>query len=237
MLTLAVAELQLVFRERGRVDFAELAIRASEALGRVDAPEDLALALGHRIQHFLVDEFQDTSHTQFELIEKLTAGWEPGDGRTLFLVGDPMQSIYRFRQADVSLFLKARLEGIGAIQLEPLTLSVNFRSRPGLVEWVNRTFESILPASDDLESGAVAYSPSVPGPTVVEMRSIGVHALRRTHGDEADRVIELIGAPGDGSTAVLVRSRAHLVEIVSALEAPSHRVSGHRDRSTWASGR
>ena len=153
VLTLAVAELQLVFRERGRVDFAELAIRASAALGQVDAPEDLALALGQRIQHFLVDEFQDTSYTQFELIEKLTAGWEPGDGRTLFLVGDPMQSIYRFRQADVSLFLKARLEGIGAIRLEPLTLSVNFRSLPGIVEWVNRTFESILPASDDLGIG------------------------------------------------------------------------------------
>ena len=96
VLTLAVAELQLVFRERGRVDFAELAIRASAALGQVDAPEDLALALGHRIQHFLVDEFQDTSYTQFELIEKLTAGWEPGDGRTLFLVGDPMQSDLSF---------------------------------------------------------------------------------------------------------------------------------------------
>ena len=163
VLKLAVAELQLVFRERGRVDFAELSIRASAALGQVDAPEDLALALGQRIQHFLIDEFQDTSATQFELLEKLTAGWEPGDGRTLFLVGDPMQSIYRFRQADVSLFLKARLQGIGRIRLEPLTLSVNFRSRPGIVEWVNRTFQSILPASDDLDSGAVAYSASVPG--------------------------------------------------------------------------
>ncbi len=175
VLTLAVAELQLVFRERGRVDFAELAIRASAALGQVDAPEDLALALGQRIQHFLVDEFQDTSYTQFELIQKLTQGWEPGDGRTLFLVGDPMQSIYRFRQADVSLFLKARQEGIGAIRLEPLALSVNFRSQPGLVEWVNRTFESILPASDDLESGAVAYSPSVPG-IGGEDAKIGIHA-------------------------------------------------------------
>jgi ATP-dependent helicase/nuclease subunit A len=216
VLTLAVAELQLVFRERGRVDFPELAIRASAALGQVDAPEDLALALGQRIQHFLVDEFQDTSATQFDLIEKLTAGWDPGDGRTLFLVGDPMQSVYRFRQADVSLFLKARLEGIGAIQLEPLTLSVNFRSLPGIVEWVNRTFESILPASDDPDSGAVAYSASVPGkdgPDAV----IGVHALPDAL-SEADRVVELIGLQDAGSAAVLVRSRAHLIEIVNALK-------------------
>ncbi len=216
VLTLAAAELQLVFRERGRVDFAELAIRASAALGKVDEPEDLALALGQHIRHFLVDEFQDTSYTQFGLIEKLTAGWEPGDGRTLFLVGDPMQSIYRFRQADVSLFLKARLEGIGAIRLEPLTLAVNFRSRPGIVEWVNRTFESILPASDDPESGAVAYSASVPGTEGTDA-VVAVHAV--TDGtEEATRVIDLLEAEGNGSTAVLVRSRAHLIEIVSALK-------------------
>src|SRR6202158_4379566 len=129
VLTLAVAELQIAFRENGRVDFQELLIRASRALGNADSPTDLALALGHRIQHILVDEFQDTSYTQFELLEKLTAGWEPDDGRTLFLVGDPMQSIYRFRQADVSLFLKARLNGVGGLRLEPLTLRVNFRSR------------------------------------------------------------------------------------------------------------
>jgi ATP-dependent helicase/nuclease subunit A len=225
VLKLAVAELQMVFRERAQVDFAELSIRASAALGQVDAPEDLALALGHHIRHILVDEFQDTSHTQFELIEKLTAGWEPGDGRTLFLVGDPMQSIYRFRQADVSLFLKARLDGIGAIRLEPLMLSVNFRSRPEIVEWVNRTFESILPANDDIESGAVAYWPGVAG-SLAQGGKIGVHAF--VHGgeaqgsDEAGRVIELIRTHGDGSVAVLVRSRAHLIEIVRALER--HRI-------------
>jgi len=222
VLTLAVAELQMVFREHGCVDFAELSIRASEALGRVDAPEDLALALGHRIQHILLDEFQDTSHTQFELIKQLTTGWEPADGRTLFLVGDPMQSIYRFRQADVSLFLKARLEGIGAIQLEPLTLSVNFRSRPGLVDWVNRTFQSILPATDDIESGAIAYSPGVPGSSGGSDTQIGVHAFVGA-GDEAERVIELISEHQEGSTAVLVRSRTHLLEIVGALER--HRIA------------
>jgi ATP-dependent helicase/nuclease subunit A len=221
VLKLAVAELQLAFRERGRVDFAELAIRASAALGQVDAPEDLALALGQRIQHFLIDEFQDTSYTQFELIEKLTAGWEPGDGRTLFLVGDPMQSIYRFRQADVSLFLKAQVEGIGAIQLEPLTLSVNFRSLPGIVEWVNRTFQSIPLPTDDPESGAVAYSPSVPAGDGADA-VIGVHALIDSR-READRVVELIQAHEGGSAAVLVRSRAHLIEIVSALKR--HRIA------------
>jgi len=216
VLKLAVAELQLVFREHGCVDFAELSIRASAALGQVGAPEDLALSLGHRIQHILVDEFQDTSHTQFELIEKLTSGWEPGDGRTLFLVGDPMQSIYRFRQADVSLFLKARVEGIGAIQLEPLALSVNFRSHPEIVEWVNRTFESILPSSDDIESGAVAYSRGVAGSSA-SGGQIAVHAFVDGP-EEADRVIELIRTHSDGSVAVLVRSRAHLIEIVRALE-------------------
>jgi ATP-dependent helicase/nuclease subunit A len=220
VLTLAAGELQLVFRERGRVDFAELSIRASEALGKVDEPEDLALALGAQIRHLLVDEFQDTSYTQFELIQKLTVGWEPGDGRTLFLVGDPMQSIYRFRQADVSLFLKARQEGIGAIQLEPLTLTVNFRSRPGIVEWVNRTFESIMPARDDLESGAVAYSASVAGLDGADA-VVGVHALANTV-LEAERVMELIRAQTDRSTAVLVRSRAHLIEIVNTLK--THRI-------------
>jgi ATP-dependent helicase/nuclease subunit A len=221
VLKLAVAELQLVFRERGRVDFAELSIRASGALGQIDAPEDLALALGQRIQHFLVDEFQDTSYTQFELIEKLTAGWEPGDGRTLFLVGDPMQSIYRFRQADVSLFLTARQKGIGAIQLDPLTLTQNFRSLPGIVEWVNQTFQSILPAKDDLESGAVAYSPSVPGVSGGDA-IIAVHAMP-DEPQEAARVIDLIGAQDAGSIAVLVRSRAHLIEIVNALKR--HRIA------------
>jgi ATP-dependent helicase/nuclease subunit A len=215
VLTLAVGELQLVFRERGRVDFPELSIRASEALGRVESPTDLALALGYRIQHILVDEFQDTSFTQFDLLEKLTAGWEPRDGRTLFLVGDPMQSIYRFRQADVSLFLKARQDGIGSIRLEPLTLSVNFRSDTALVEWTNQTFARILPPQDDIESGAVTYSPSVAG-TSRNGATIDVHAFLDEN-DEAARVIDLVRSAGDGKVAILVRARTHLTAIVGLL--------------------
>src|SRR6185312_3063120 len=116
-----------------------------QALGTDEEPTDLALALDYRIRHLLVDEFQDTSQSQYELLTRLTAGWHAGDGRTLFLVGDPMQSIYRFREAEVGLYLRARREGIGGLKLEPLTLTANFRSQAGLVEWVNRTFRELLP--------------------------------------------------------------------------------------------
>jgi ATP-dependent exoDNAse (exonuclease V) beta subunit len=215
VLALAVAELRLVFREKRRVDYPELAIRASEALGDPESPTDLALALGYRIQHILVDEFQDTSFTQVQLLEKLTAGWEPGDGRTLFLVGDPMQSIYRFRQADVGLFLKARLDGIGAIRLEPLTLSVNFRSQPEIVAWVNDAFDSIFPKQDDVDAGAVSYSPSIAG-TARESGQVKVHAVRDAR-EGAERALDLLRTGPRGRCAILVRARAHLVSIVPLL--------------------
>jgi len=95
LLPQAAAQLQLVFMEHGEVDYAEVALRALQALGTPDAPTDLNLTLDYRLRHILVDEFQDTSVNQIELLKRLTAGWEPGDGRSLFLVGDPMQSIYR----------------------------------------------------------------------------------------------------------------------------------------------
>ncbi|MBA2483065.1 MAG: UvrD-helicase domain-containing protein, partial [Nitrosomonas sp.] len=96
----AVGQLKVVFQFSGKVDFTEVAQGALMALGTSHAPTDLALALDYRIRHLLIDEFQDTSISQYQLIEKLIAGWEQGDGRSLFAVGDPMQSIYRFRDAE-----------------------------------------------------------------------------------------------------------------------------------------
>ena len=112
---LAIGELRLVFAQHGKADFIEMAQGALRALEGEDGPTDLLLVLDYRIRHILVDEFQDTSFTQFELLKLLTSGWEPGDGRTLFVVGDPMQSIYRFREAEVGLFLRAWHEGIGSV--------------------------------------------------------------------------------------------------------------------------
>ena len=224
VLPLAVAQLDLLFRERRQVDFTAVSQAAVQALGDADAPTDLALALDYRIRHLLVDEFQDTSQSQYELLARLTAGWEPDDGRTLFVVGDPMQSIYRFREADVALYLRARLEGVGTVPLEPLALGVNFRSDAGIVDWVNATFARLLPEADDLASGAVRYSlsqavhPASAGAAVVVHPTAG-----RDRAAEAALVVALVQRARteepDPRIAILVRSRSHLSHIVPALKA------------------
>ena len=107
--------LRHIFAEQGKTDFTEISLSAREALGSEDDPTDLLLYLDYKFQHILVDEYQDTSYKQYDLLLRLTAGWMPDDGRTMFIVGDPMQSIYRFRDAEVGLFLKTKNEGIRSI--------------------------------------------------------------------------------------------------------------------------
>ncbi len=223
LLPLAVAQLRLVFQARGEVDFTEVAWGAIQALGTPDEPTDIALSLDYRIRHLLVDEFQDTSQSQFELLERLTGGWEPDDGRTLFVVGDPMQSIYRFRQAEVGLYLRARHEGIGRVRLAPIDLKVNFRSQSGLVEWVNEVFARVLPAMEDIAAGAVCHAPAValhprlPGTAVQVHPFIGQDDMA-----EARQVVALtresLAAGVDKTVAILVRSRSHLYQIAPRLK-------------------
>ena len=210
------AELKVEFADARRIDFVELGLAARRALGRVDAPSELLLALERRIQHLLVDEFQDTSQSQVRLLELLTAGWERGDGRTLFLVGDPMQSIYRFRDADLSLFLEAQQRGIGDVPLEPLALTRNFRSAPEIVSWVNETFTRVFPKVDQIASGAAAFRESVATRAAAGVRAVHLHGSLSTEPrEESARVAELIAAElerkPEQSIAVLVQSRSHLV--------------------------
>jgi len=223
VLLLAVAELTVAFKRSGQADFTAIAQGAVDALGTPEAPTDLALHLDYRIRHLLVDEFQDTSVSQFELLERLTGGWQPGDGRTLFVVGDPMQSIYRFRQAEVGLYLRARHHGVGSVKLEPLTLTVNFRSQAGVVAWVNEAFARILPAQEDIAAGAVPYAPAVAQHEAGDGPAVTVHAFIEDEGErEAQRVAELIAAARtnypEGRIAVLVRSRTHLAYIAPRLK-------------------
>jgi ATP-dependent helicase/nuclease subunit A len=137
VLVLAAAELDSVFREKKTVDFPAVSMTALRALGTAEAPTDLSLRLDYRLQHLLLDEFQDTSTTQLDLVQQLTAGWQRGDGRSVFCVGDPMQSIYGFRQAEVRAFLDLAEKGLGAVQFDVERLSSNFRSDPSIFTWVN----------------------------------------------------------------------------------------------------
>jgi ATP-dependent exoDNAse (exonuclease V) beta subunit len=190
------------------------------ALGTPDNPTDLLLALDTRIKHILVDEFQDTSYSQYELLEKLTSGWERDDVRTLFVVGDPMQSIYRFREAKVALFLQAWERGLGSVDLERLTLTTNFRSQAGLVDWYNASFPHILPREADTASGAVPYSPATPHHDPLP-DSAAVWHQSSNRKQEASRIVDLVRAASfstPSTKAILVRNRLALAEIVPALK-------------------
>jgi ATP-dependent exoDNAse (exonuclease V) beta subunit len=222
VLRLAVAELEVVFAERRVADYPRFAGAARQALGSPDAPTDTALALDATLQHVLVDEFQDTSESQVKLLEALTAGWQRGDGRTLFLVGDPMQSVYRFRNAEVGLFLDIRERGLGGLELEPLTLAVNFRSTVPVIDWVNECFSQVLPVADDVFRGAVSYAPSVPRPDAATAGGVRVHALlRRSRLYEAEQVAAIVrgrlAADATARIGILVQGRSHLLHVVAEL--------------------
>ncbi len=223
LLPYLAAELQVVFMQQGCIDFIELTLGALRALGDASQPTDLALHLDYQIQHLLIDEFQDTSITQFRLIEQLLSGWQPNDGRSLFLVGDPMQSIYRFRNAEVGLFLRTQQQGIANISLEKLTLQTNFRSNANIVEWINSVFENIFPRNADVAMGAVPYS-SADAAQTHSQKSVFHHPLLNANIiHEAQHIVEIIRRCQEDnpntSIAILVRSRSQLIDIIPELRA------------------
>ena len=223
VLPLAVAQLQIVFEQQRKADYVETSLRALRALGTPEEPTDLALALDYRVQHILVDEFQDTSFTQLDLLERLTAGWTRGDGRTLFCVGDPMQSIYRFRQAEVGLFLQLQQRGLKHLPLQPLRLTANFRSHQPIVAWINQIFPAVFPGQDDIEQGAVKFSPSEAARREMD-GDVHVHpGIDASQLQVADLTVQLVrdalARDADGTIAILVSGRNHLGFIGSRLHA------------------
>jgi ATP-dependent exoDNAse (exonuclease V) beta subunit len=233
LLTRAAAELQLLFAQRGKVDYAYVAAAARQALSEQGEPSELALRASEGLRHILLDEFQDTSFDQFELLRSLTIGWQRGDGRTLFIVGDPMQSIYQFREAEVGLFLRARDHGLGGIGLEMLQLRRNFRSSAALIEWFNTYFARLFPAEDDARLAAVRYLPSVAAQPQAPVSGPAVQLHRCEPGDrvrEAARVLQIVRRerarnPGC-SISVLVAAREHAALVVAQLRAAGFALRG-----------
>ena len=166
LLRQAAGELKIAFAEAGRVDYTEVAQIAQRVLTDDGHPTDAALAVSDGIRHLLVDEFQDTSRRQHQLLANLVAAWPEREGRTCFVVGDPMQSIYFFREADAELFLRVKTAGLELSQDESLTfehvaLKANFRTAPGLVERLNQDFEKIFAADD---GSGITFSSAEPHP-------------------------------------------------------------------------
>jgi ATP-dependent helicase/nuclease subunit A len=157
-----------------------------------------------RWTHLLVDEFQDTDPLQAEVLlflsdEGLATSWlevRPRPG-SLFIVGDPQQSIYRFRRADLTTY-QAVKQVLVAAGGEVLHLTTNFRARSELVDWSNQTFAELFPAAPSptmpgfqaLHSAPKARRPLAPPLLQLPLHRAALTASRAA--EEADRIAEFI---------------------------------------------
>jgi len=138
-------------RQVGRLEFHDLLVRARRLLRDPDRGPEARAALRNRYQRLLLDEFQDTDPIQIELAVLLATPetdvanrhWQelPIEPGRLFLVGDPKQSIYRFRRADIAVYLSAREQ----IDNRP-SLTVNFRTTAPIIQWINDIFAELIVA-------------------------------------------------------------------------------------------
>ena len=136
----AVAEVRREMRRRGVVTFTDL---LAEARALLVARPGVAARVRRRIDQLLVDELQDTDRLQCDVVGALGLEGPPDERPGLFLVGDPKQSIYGWRSADLRAYdaLRRRVEAAGGLRL---TLSENFRSVPAILDEVARTVEPVM---------------------------------------------------------------------------------------------
>jgi ATP-dependent helicase/nuclease subunit A len=197
-------------------DYTYVAYKAIEVLTQPEHAHNPASIQASQIQHLLIDECQDTSKLQCLLLEALVRHWPDQDGRSLFLVGDPMQSIYRFRQADVRIFLALKADGLAGIPLQYLSLKQNFRSSKTLIEHFNTIFVNIFPAHPIPMLGGINYA-----------EAEAFHQFEGTIKwypayEVAQLVKDIESLPADETCAVLARSRRHLLPLQRAFGAKAH---------------
>ena len=247
-------------RREGRLTFEDLLIEARNLLVSSAGARRF---FRERYSHILIDEFQDTDPLQAEIVlllaaEQDTNDWtnaSPAPGR-LLVVGDPQQAIYRFRRADIDTYTKVRslFEQAAEANAEGTAetrLSVNFRSRPELIAWYNRTHAQVLRADETWPTAQAQHQilephreEAGPGVVVVPSAKQEYANLDEAREDEADAVARIIRAMVDGRTdfalldgrppsfrdiAILVNNRTKLELYIDQLEAagiPYHHDSG-----------
>jgi ATP-dependent exoDNAse (exonuclease V) beta subunit len=183
------------------------------------------------VKHLLVDEFQDTSRSQWLLLQNLCSGWQRDSGRTLFVVGDPNQSIYAFRKAKVSLFLEPKelllIFFHDRFSLDCLQLCANFRSHPRLVDWHNQIFSQTIMGQADQEADEVVHVSAEaliePGP---EQLSLTLFSLENEGDDSRQAEARWLGQAvrrelehlREGEKiGILLFTRTHLARYVEGL--------------------
>ncbi|MBU4285559.1 MAG: UvrD-helicase domain-containing protein, partial [Verrucomicrobia bacterium] len=227
------------------LDFMELELAALRAFNQADRPGDSLIFFHEHLRHILVDEAQDMNDNQVRILSTLTEGWEPDDGRTVFIVGDPKQSIFRFRRAEVSLFEALKTNGLSRrgeapLPLSALKLNANFRSRPHLVAFANTVFARVMEtpnkACDEVEFNAsepARDEAAAPVPITLALFNcrhannpqttlpLKAEAREQEARYVAGRVAALHRNDRAASVAILIPARTHLTPYVRAMEALS----------------
>lgn len=140
-------------KQRNMLDFNDLERVASKLLGgEVYGSEWLQYRLATRIEHILIDEFQDTNPTQWQLLEPLMAEIAAQEGGSVFIVGDRKQSIYSFRRAEPDLQLKAGDWIKKNLSGSATTINTSYRSAPEIIDFVNQIFSDKAIQLTDFET-------------------------------------------------------------------------------------
>ena len=246
----AVEYFKAARKKNALMNFQDLLIRAADLLK--NNPE-VRLYFQEKYTHILVDEFQDTDPIQAEIILYLTGEnvkenmWRKTKVKkgSLFIVGDPKQSIYRFRRADIEIYNEVkRIFGKSGGRIIPLT--TNFRSLPAVCDWINPIFKSKFP--ENATQFQPAFEPLVPhkklsGPG---LKKISIVKVNRNNQEEvarqdAERITEWIEqalkgnfkvtrtrdeineglseSVGPGDFMILLRYKGHMSIYARALEA------------------
>ena len=246
MFAIALTQYRRTLEARSALDFADVLDRALVLLRRMDEFSQSRFRLESRYHHVLVDEFQDTSRAQWELVSLLVQSWGEGLGLaanpSIFIVGDRKQSIYRFRDAEVAVlteagrYIEALRPGAGARR----SISRSFRAVPELLEFVNEICGEMAAGASRPDAFTYAESdrfPAAPAHAAIRGPALGVAAaetveacagavaaeIARILNDDVvrDKKTGVARAATPGDIAILFRSRTSHREFEHALEMRS----------------
>jgi ATP-dependent exoDNAse (exonuclease V) beta subunit len=210
-------------QRQGRLEFHDLLVLARSLLSDPVHGATVRRSLQERYDHLLLDEFQDTDPIQIELAVRIAAA-HPGEAATgteswddvalapgrLFVVGDPKQSIYRFRRADIKTFLRARrrFEATGG---SVVALEANFRTGEPIIDWLNHTFATLmaLPPEGDADPAEIQDSQPAYRPLVATREAAPVGpplAILGREPQDAERADDLRRAEAADVAATVTRA-------------------------------